>query len=188
MPENLIIAVVGLPGSGKTECAKYIETKKNFIKVYFGDSTFEELKKRELQVNETNERMVRENLRQKHGMGAYAILNIPKIDKGLKENNVVVESLYSWHEYKILKDKYKDKFKVIAVYSSPHDRYLRLSQRLDRKLTLEEAVRRDISEIENLAVAGPITMADYTILNDKSLDNLFQKTEKIISQLSAKCL
>ena len=46
-------------------------------------------------------------MRKEHGMGAYAILNIPKFDELLKKGNVVGDGLYSWSEYKILKEKYQ---------------------------------------------------------------------------------
>ena len=50
-------------------------------------------------------------------MGAYAIKNLPKIDNYLKEGNVVGDGLYSWDEYKILKDKYGDQLIVIRIHA-----------------------------------------------------------------------
>ena len=86
MPKNKnLIAIVGMPGSGKTQATKYLIKKLNCPKVYFGEATFDRLKKEGLKINYTNEKKVREKIRSELGMGAYAILALPKIKKHLKE-------------------------------------------------------------------------------------------------------
>jgi len=74
-----VIAILGLPGSGKTEAINYLIKKYGWPRVYFGDVTFDELKMRGLEINEKNERMVREDLREKHGRLHYATKVIEKI-------------------------------------------------------------------------------------------------------------
>lgn len=180
--KNLVVAVVGLPGAGKTEVTKFF-VQNGFQKIYFGDITFEEIKHRNLEVNEANERMIREELREKYGMAAYAILNLPKIKDAFKRGNVVLESLYSWDEYKVIKKEFGEAFLVIAVYAPPKTRYERLSKRKERPLTTLEAKNRDYSQIENLAIAGPIAMADYTILNLGTLEDLRADVKKIMKKL-----
>lgn len=179
---KIIIAVVGLPGAGKTEVTNFF-VKKGFQKIYFGDITFEEIKRRNLEVNETNERMIREEIRKKYGMAAYAILNLPKIKKNFEQGNIVLESLYSWDEYKIIKNEFGSAFYVIAVYAPPKIRYARLKNRETRPLTPEESKNRDYAQIENLAIAGPIAMADFTIINTGTLDELRGQIEKILNSL-----
>ncbi len=76
----MIVAIVGMPGSGKSEAAKPF-LKAGFELVYFGQAVIDELNSRGLGVNEENEKAVREDLRQKHGMAAMALLNAPKIQK-----------------------------------------------------------------------------------------------------------
>jgi hypothetical protein len=51
-------------------------------------------------------------------MGAYATLNIPKFDELLKNSNVVGDGLYSWTEYKILKEKYGSISYRVALFTS----------------------------------------------------------------------
>jgi len=50
-------------------------------------------------------------------------------------------------------------------------------------LTLEEAAGRDKSEIENSNKGGPIAMADFTIINEASLEELKRETERVLSAL-----
>ena len=178
----IMVVIVGMAGAGKTEVASVFE-QNGFTRIRFGDVTDEEVEKRGLELNEENERYVRELLRQERGMAAYAKLNLPAIDSALKTSGVVIDGLYSWEEYIFLKEYYGEGFAVVAVWASPKTRYARLTGRPDRGRTLEEAASRDKTEIENINKSGPIAMADFTITNESSLDDLKKETKKIISRL-----
>jgi dephospho-CoA kinase len=188
---NKIICIVGMTGSGKTTAAKELE-KNGFFYLRFGQITIDKIKEMGLKVNEANERKIRESLREKYGMGAFAILNIPKIDKLLKKGNVVIDGLYSWTEYKILKEKYGSSLFVVAIFAPPELRYKRLEKRqiegdtkkLFRSLSEKEARARDFSEIENLEKGGPIAMADFTILNTGTIGELRKKVNEILRNIS----
>jgi dephospho-CoA kinase len=177
-----VVAIVGMAGAGKSEVARVFEAR-GFKKVRFGDITEEELKNRGLEPNEENERYIRQQLRKEHGMAAYAKLNLSRIDRSLKSSNVVVDGLYSWEEYILLKKYYGRRFTIVAVWASPATRHGRLAHRAERPLTLEEAASRDKSEIENINKGGPIAMADSTIVNEASLEELRRETERVLSVL-----
>jgi dephospho-CoA kinase len=177
-----VISIVGMAGSGKSEVARVFE-KSGFKKIRFGDITDEEIRKRGLELNEENERHVRQQLRKEHGMAVYAKLNQPKIDVLLKSSDVVVDGLYSWEEYTLFKSCYGNDFRVVAVWASPRVRYGRLSKRKIRPLTVEEAMSRDIAELKSTNKGGPIAMADFTIINESSLEDLGRETKKVISAL-----
>ncbi len=173
-----IVAVIGMCGSGKTEAVKYF-LDKGFRKVYFGQVVLDELQNRGLDVNEINERKVREDLRKEFGMGVMAMKSIARIKEYSKEGNVVIESLYSWDEFKIIKNEFGDRFKLITIYTTKSLRYERLVKRTIRQLSIGEAESRDISEIENLAKGGPIAFCDYLIINDSTIEDLFAELEKL---------
>ncbi len=177
-----VVSIVGMTGAGKSEMSKVFE-ENGFTRIRFGDVTDEEIKKRGLELNEKNERRIRELLRKEHGMAAYAELNLPRIDSALKRSDVVVDGLYSWEEYTFLKDYYGEDFYVVAVWASSRTRYARLTCRSNRCLTVEEAASRDRAEIENLNKGGPIALADYTLINESSLEDLRKETERVISTL-----
>lgn len=188
---NKLICIVGMAGSGKSEVADFLR-EKGFGFVRFGQITLDEVKKRGLAPTEANERPIREAIRAEHGPAAFAILNMPKFDKALEASNVVGDGLYSWSEYKVLKEKYGQNIKIIAVFSPPQVRYERLSQRKSendkdlrfRSFTKEEAKSRDYAEIENIEKAGPIAMADYTIINTGSLADLKNNLENILNDIN----
>jgi dephospho-CoA kinase len=50
-------------------------------------------------------------------------------------------------------------------------------------LTLEEAVKRDRAELENINKGGPIAMADFTIINESSLANLRKEAKRVLLAL-----
>ena len=177
-----VVAIVGMAGAGKSEVARVFE-EHGFKRVRFGDITDEELNSRGLQPNEQNERSIREELRKKHGMAAYARLSLPKIDSALKSSDVVVDGLYSWEEYTLLKERYGERVSVLAVWSSPATRHARIAHRAERPLMPTEAASRDRSEIENINKGGPIAMADITVLNENSLEKLRTETERVLSSL-----
>jgi dephospho-CoA kinase len=177
-----VIAIVGMVGSGKSEVARLFR-EGGFTVVRFGDITDDALRKQRLPLNEENERPARERIRKEHGMAAYAKLSVPRIDAALKTSSVAVDGLYSWEEYAFLKEHYGDNFNLVAVWTSPQERYARLSGRKVRPLTFAEAAGRDRAEIENLNKGGPICMADYTILNNGSLEGLKTQVEKIIKDI-----
>ena len=177
-----VVALVGMPGSGKSEVARVFESGA-YRSVRFGDITDAEVMKRGLNLSEENERAIREDLRKKYGMAAYAILNLPRIEAALNTSNVVIDGLYSWEEYKFLRDKLGAGLKIVAVWSPPALRYERLTSRLVRPLTVREAMARDYAEIENVNKGGPIAMADFTISNCGTLGSLLEQAENIIKVL-----
>ena len=178
--ERKIIATVGMCGSGKSVAGEYLEGL-GFVKVYFGGLTIEEVERRGLPVNEKNERAVREELRRIHGMGAFAILSLPKIEAALAAGQrVLIDGLYSFSEYKILKEKYGDNLMILAVFTSRILRYERLAGRALRPLSLEESISRDYSEIENIEKGGPIALADHTLFNDGTKEDLVSQLDRIL--------
>ena len=177
-----VVSIVGMSGSGKSAVATIFRDS-GFTSVRFGDITDDEIEKRGLELNEENERIVREELRLENGMAAYAILSVPRIDTALKSSDVVVDGLYSWEEYIYLNKRYDRDFIVIAVYSSPQVRYARLADHEVRPLTAAEAASRDRAEIENLDKGGPIAMADMTIINESSFEDMKLQVERIIADL-----
>ena len=178
---NKLIAVVGMSGSGKSVATTYLE-EKGYTKIYFGGVIYDKMKEEGIEITPDSQKEFRENLRKEHGMGVVAKLLLPKIEEASTNGNTVLDGLYSWDEYLILKEKFAD-LKMICICCDKKIRYKRVSERVDRPFNKEDIIKRDVAEIENSAKGGPIAYADYYILNNGDLTNYYNRLEEILREI-----
>ena len=179
--KNILIAGVGLCGSGKSETSEFFR-QRGYTILYFGSLTLQELKKRNWEMNPENETKIREELRRQYGMHAYALLNLEKIKKALENGSVFIDGLYSLSEYLVLREQFS-KFFVLCLFTSPRIRYDRLEKRTFRPLSKEQVWKRDLAEIQNLEKAGPIALADFIIQNDHGKEELKRDLKQLLDQI-----
>ncbi|MCX7955720.1 MAG: nucleoside monophosphate kinase [Patescibacteria group bacterium] len=173
-----IIAIVGLPGAGKTDAANFFKNKG--IKVIsFGKIINEYIEKNKLPHIEEIHKKVRMELREKYGMAALAIMNEKKIKEALeKEMIVVIDGLRSWEEYLYLKKTFpKFKIYLLAIYADKELRRKRLSQRKDRNKLYGE--KRDIDELIDINMGPTIAYADFLVKNNFSVEDFHDKLEEV---------
>lgn len=177
------LALVGMPGAGKTVCAEHLQAK-GYFSLRFGGVVVDEVRRRGLAVNPQNEREVREELRAKHGMAAMASISLPRLQQALQAHrHIVIDGLYSFSEYKLLNDELGAPLVLAAIAAPRHLRYQRLAARGVRPLTPSEARERDLLEIERLEKGGPIAIADYTLLNEGAPADLLRKLDELLDDL-----
>ncbi len=181
---NPLLVIVGMAGSGKSSVARHLQ-QRGWRIIRFGEITMRELAARGLPINEPNEKAVREELRVTHGMAAFAKLSIPEITEALAVGPLLIDGVYSWAEHKYLKEQFREQMKALAIFTTRAQRYARLSQRPERPLTAEEAEQRDFSEIEHLEKGGPIAMADYTIVNDGTEEDLLAEVDRLLETITS---
>ncbi len=170
-----------MPGAGKSTLVDHL-AEKDIPSVYFGGITVNEVKRRGLEVNEANEKMVREELRATEGIGVMAKRIIIELEKLFAKGHVTVvaDGLYSWTEYKIFKNHFGDDALIIAIAAPRKIRHERLAKRPIRPLTEEQVTAREYAEIENIEKGGPIANADFTLVNDKDPYNLINQLENVL--------
>ena len=181
----IIVAVVGLTGSGKTEAVgRFVE--RGFSRFAYSDAIYEEMQRLGYDISvhdEAIQQRVREGLRKEFGMGVAADRIMPRVeDAVLRGENVVIESLYSWSEYKKTRERFGERFKILAVYAPPQLRYARLKNRTARPISEDSARSRDYTEIENIEKAGPIAMADWMIVNTGTKDEFHRAVDSVIDR------
>ena len=178
----MILAVVGMTGSGKSELSHYLASL-GFPAIRFGQVVVDEIASRGLDLNPANERTVREELRSTYGMDVCARRSLPSIRKALQESPlVIIDGLYSWSEYRTLSAELGENLVLLLVFTARETRYHRLKVRPERPLTVQEAQERDISEIENVEKGGPIAFADYALLNDGTKEELFIGVDDLLAR------
>ncbi len=99
------------------------------------------------------------------------------------QKRIVLDGVYSWTEYVILKKEFPGELVFVALVLPKKLRYKRVAERPDRPFTYQEIVERDRSEIENLEKGGPIAAADYYILNDGTIEETNKKLDGILKEI-----
>lgn len=183
--DNLkIIAFVGLTGSGKSAAVEYL-TDKGYPKVYFGGVIYAAMEKAGVAQGEENEKTFRIEIREKEGAD-FVVREIIKQIRDLADagqKRIIADGIYSWDEYKIMKQEFHNELDVVAIITPKHLRYHRLETRADRPQTRTISIERDHKEIETLQKGGPIAMADYFVINDGDKEKLHHNIDAIISEI-----
>ena len=179
----MIVALVGMPGSGKSVAADYLR-QRGIPVIRFGQIVTDEVARRGLDLNPANEQTVREDLRRQYGMDVCAQLSIPSLRALTAQHPLVgIDGLYSLSELKTLTAEFGASLAVLAIFTPRAVRYERLARRPERPLTPDEARHRDYREIETLEKGGPIALADLTLVNDGSPEELVAKVARAIEIL-----
>lgn len=188
-----IIAFTGMPMTGKStarETMQAILDEHNIPQTYVHFGSTEEVERRntagewsESEKNlsmEQKEKLLREQWRAEHGMGAMAIMKLPQIEKALSEGKIVlIDNLYSDEERTVLNEKFgEESTLLVATAADWNVRVDRGANRSYRKLTEEELRERDYSEVYHLHKSPPIALAKITIANNSNvLENLKKELE-----------
>lgn len=179
-----IIALVGLAGSGKSVVVEHL-TKLGIPKIYFGGIIYKAMNEAGIEITWENQEKFREEIRAQEGKDFVVKRAITEahglINAGQK--HIVLDGLYTWSEYRLLKREFPGALTVIAVVTPKHLRKQRLASRPERPMTDEEVDKRDWAEIENLEKGGPIAIADYFVHNDKDITYLESEVDGILRSI-----
>lgn len=184
MNDVKILVFVGMSGSGKTTAIDYL-TEKGIPKIYFGGIIYQAMREAGIEITPESQQRFREEIRQKEGKD-FVIKRVLKeiqdlINAGQKR--IVLDGLYSWTEYKILKKAYPTETTVIAIILPRALRHRRVAERPDRPFNAQEINERDWSELENLEKGAPIAIADYYLENSGSISDLHKQLEQLLKDI-----
>lgn len=176
-----IIAFVGLAGSGKSAAVEYL-TEHHYPKIYFGGIIYKAMTEAGIEITWDSQQKFREEIREKEGKDFVVKRVIKEVHDLINagQHRIVLDGLYTWSEYRILKHEFPGEMTVVAIVTPKHLRYQRMAKRPERPMTKEEVDQRDWSEIENLEKGGPIAIADYFVTNDSDLGSLHKNIEECI--------
>jgi len=168
----LIIALTGLARSGKDTAAKYISEKYGFRWFDFSrDVLAGELKNRGVALTKDNMSSIGDELRKKYGQDILAQRLVEKIKKsGAK--SAVVSGVRSPQEVYYLKS-HSERFLMIKLIADPNKR-IRRSDNADIS-------SRDERDIKNKGLAKVLEMADATIENNGTVEDLYRKIDDLIT-------
>ncbi|MEM0239896.1 MAG: AAA family ATPase [Candidatus Nezhaarchaeales archaeon] len=177
-----LICLTGMPGAGKTVVAEVARSMG--LKVYsMGDIVREEVLKEKKSLSWEDIKRVMFELREREGPRAVA-KRVLRYMMNEDWNVAVIEGVRSLDEIEEFKSV--GEVIILAIHSSPIDRYMRLKRRAregDPK-SFEEMKERDLKEL-SLGLGNVIALADYMIVNDGSLEEFKERAKKILFSLSS---
>jgi dephospho-CoA kinase len=181
-----ILAIVGMSGSGKSVIVDHL-TSKGYPKVYFGGMIYKEMEKRGIERTEDgeSEKKFREQIREEEGKDWVVRQVIAEVKDLIAagQKRIILDGVYSWTEYCILKHEFPKALTFLAVVVDKKLRYERVAVRPGRAFDGNAIRERDRSEIENLEKGGPIVAADYYVLNNGTVEELEKATDEVLKEI-----
>ena len=181
-----ILAVVGMSGSGKSTAIDYLIEKK-IPKIYFGGIIYKAMAEAGIERTEDgeSEKKFREEIREKEGKDFVVKRAIAEAKNLIAagQKRIVLDGVYTWSEYKILRKEFPTEMTVVAIVVPKALRRKRLAERPDRPFNAQQAAERDRSEIENLEKGGPIAIADYYVDNSGTIKEFHEKFAAVCKEI-----
>lgn len=181
-----LVAIVGMCGSGKSTAIEYL-TERGIPKVYFGGIIYKAMEEAGIPRTEDgeSEKKFREEIRQKEGKDFVVMRAIKEAKKLIEagQKHIVLDGLYSWTEYKILRKEWPTEMTVVAIVTPKAIRRKRVAERPDRPFDAQAVAERDRAEIENLEKGGPIAIADYYIDNSGTVEEFQEAFGKLMKDI-----
>ncbi|MDP4020519.1 MAG: AAA family ATPase [Candidatus Adlerbacteria bacterium] len=185
----MIIGITGTDGGGKGTVVEYLVQKKGFIHCSARALWVDEIRKRGLEVNRANMRIVANELRATHG-DDFLIAEY-KQRTGLKlENNYVIESLRAIAEVRTLKAFGGVLWAVDADQKVRYDRIQSRASESD-KISFEEFVEHEALEMNDPDPHGMqkekvMQMANEIFQNNGTPQELFEQVEEALKNPKAR--
>lgn len=182
--KKIVIFIAGLPGSGKGVFTD-VAVSRGIPVVVLGDVVREEVSRRGLSRSLENLVRVAQELREKFGPEAIAMLSIGKLVEALEKSCiVVVDGVRSLNEVEYIKMKTGAEAVIVAIHASPRTRFGRIKMRArpgDPK-ELNEFIERDLREL-SWGLGNVIALADEVIVNEGSLDEFRSAIERLLDRV-----
>lgn len=176
--EVKIIGLTGTNGAGKGEAAAFFK-KKGYVYFSLSDLLREELQKKGKQVTRDNLIEIGNNLRKKFSPDILAKRVMKKI-----KSIAVIDSIRNPREIEYLK---KQKNFILLSLDAPVElRYERVKKRGrdESATTLQEFIEKEANEMtkqeKRQQLQNCMKLADYSVINDGTLENLHKKLEKLV--------
>jgi dephospho-CoA kinase len=177
-----LVILTGMPGAGKSEVAEAFHAA-GLPVIVMGDVIRKEVKRRGMDVNPKNNKLVMLELRKRDGPGAVAKHCMESL-KNSDSEVVVIEGCRSLAEVDVF-DDYADEVCIVCVHSSPKVRFSRLQQR-GRKDDPQDWVtfrERDLREV-SVGLGAVIALSDIVVVNEGTIEELQNESRKLVQRFT----
>ncbi|UCG69367.1 MAG: flagellar hook-basal body complex protein FliE [Thermoplasmata archaeon] len=174
-----VIAITGMPGSGKEEFVK-IAQKEGFFVVRMGDVVRDEVKRRDLELSDVNIGNIANSEREKCGMGIWAEKTVPLV----KGTLVFIDGIRGDAELEVFRKAFGGNMKVVCIQCSSKIRYERIKKRRrkDATMTWEAFCERDEREL-GWGIDKALALCDYVIENEGTLEEFQDEVRGLLLSL-----
>lgn len=187
----MMLGITGTIGAGKGVVVDYLVKEKGFTHYSVREAITEEILRRGLPVNRPNLNEVATDLRRKHGpMHFGSIFHAHAKEHGITD--YIIESIRNPKEAERIKER--GGF-ILVVDADEHTRYERVKGRgsATDDITFEEFQAQEAREMTTedpsdpsfMDIAAVMSMADATVMNDGTLEELHAKVDEALAALGA---
>jgi len=172
-----------MPFSGKSEAVK-IAKKMKIPVIRMGDMVWEEVKKRNQEINDENVGFVANEMREKYGKDIWAKKTIDKIRKIKDTKHLVIDGIRNLEEVEAFEKELADDFILVAVKVSDEIRYKRAMNRNreDDSKDIDLIKKRDKREI-SWGLEKVIKSADIAISNESTVKDFQEEIKEIFNKI-----
>jgi dephospho-CoA kinase len=176
--EAKLIGLTGTNGAGKGEVAAYL-IKKGYAYFSLSDIIREELEKKGQEITRDNLIKLGNGLRKEFGADILARRVMEKL-----KGKAVIDSIRNPKEIEYLRKQRN--FVLLGIDAPVKLRYERVKKRgrNESSSTLREFIQKEREEMQGFEhgqqILKCLEMADFRIINDGSLESLYQKLEEFL--------
>ncbi|MEE2811689.1 MAG: AAA family ATPase [Candidatus Thermoplasmatota archaeon] len=164
-----IVAVVGMPGSGKGVLAR-VAADAGIIVFSMGDIVREALLQSQLDETPENVASTALSIREKHGEAIVAHRMLPRIQAIEGDDLILIEGVRQSIEMDVFREAFGDDFTILAIQADARVRSHRIAGRgRGEDGTSDDILKRDMRETD-WGLPELIKSADETLVNDVNLD------------------
>lgn len=184
----MLIGITGTDGSGKGTVVEYLVNEKRFSHYSARVIWVAEIERQGIENNRANMRKVANELRAAHGNDFLVTHYLKKMEEE-QPKNAVIESIRTTAEADTLK---RNGGILLAVDADQKLRYERIQARKSSsdQISFEEFQKHEQLEMDDpdphgMQKAKVIAMADYTILNNGTLEELHAQIEEVLTKIES---
>jgi len=183
MSPTSVFAVLGQNGSGKDEVVKYLSRRYGIPLLSTGDMVRQLAAAKGIEPTRPNLQQISEEYFREKGRGAFVRLMVAEIKKkGWQAAGIT--GIRSPEDVKILRDAFGKDFFLFNVYvTDPQVRFQRMTRRAEERdpASYEQFLANDRREEEIFHISEAAKMADVSLSNDGTLEDLHRQIEEVIA-------
>ncbi len=177
-----VIGVVGLNGSGKDEVVKYLNARYGVPLISIGDIVREIASQENIEPTRDNLDEITRRYFEQFGKGYFLKLVVEKIRHN-QWKFAGVSGIRSPEDVRIMREAFPEEFILVHVYITDNTiRYERMRQRGSKRdgMTFTDFLNQDKVSEEIFQINEAIDMADYSIPNNGTLEDLHRQIDRLV--------